>query len=150
MAWTCPQCGWKDKPSHHKYYASKGLTRPSCEACNPSFKQRLPGLRRDLIIGAFSNSYMGYGPLASLPYIPLVMLLPVTVLFWVHGTVASVLSLLLFIAGWFANTYIATRVGESIRHRLLGGSSIFALVIGYYAPLLLVLAVTLILAPFFI
>ncbi|QYJ84038.1 hypothetical protein [Shewanella aegiceratis] len=150
MAWTCPQCGWKDKPSQHKYYASKGLARPCCEVCNPSFKQRLPGLRRDLIIGAFSNTYMGYGPLASLPYIPLVMLLPVTILFWVHGTAAIVLSLLLFITGWLSNTYIATKVGELIRHRLQRGRSIYGLVLGYYAPLLLVLVAALILAPFFI
>ncbi|QYK14551.1 hypothetical protein K0I63_08750 [Shewanella rhizosphaerae] len=150
MAWTCHQCGWKDKSSQHKYYASKGLARPSCEVCNPSFKQRLPGLWRDLIIGSFSNTYMGYGPLASLPYIPLVMLLPVTVLFWVHGTAAIVLSLLLFIAGWLSNAYIATKVGELIRQRLQRGRSIYGLVLGYYAPLLLVLVAALILALFFI
>ncbi len=99
---------------------------------------------------------MGYGPLASLPYIPLVMLLPVTVLFWVHGTMAIMFSLLLFITGWLSNAYIATKVGELIRQRLQRGSSIYGLVLGYYAPLflmlvlVLVLVAALILAPFFI
>ena len=139
MAYTCPKCGWKHKPSQDNYYRVKGLAKPICEDCNPSTRQRVSALIKAMVIGAFSNTYMGFGPLASIAYLPVVMLLPAPVFFVFQESAANLLGLLLFLAAWLVNTNIATRVGDSIRHRLLRGRPIVGLVLAYYAPLGLLL-----------
>ncbi|MBF4326619.1 hypothetical protein EAY16_14670, partial [Vibrio anguillarum] len=114
MAYTCPKCGWKHKPSQEKYYRSKGLVKPICEDCNPSLKQKLNRMLRVSIVNLFSNTYMGYGPFASIPYIPVVLLIPAGLMYFSQGGVANVMSVLCFLIGWVANSYVATKVGDKL------------------------------------
>ncbi|ASW82851.1 hypothetical protein EAY27_20670 [Vibrio anguillarum] len=138
MAYTCPKCGWKHKPSQEKYYRSKGLVKPICEDCNPSLKQKLNRMLRVSIVNLFSNTYMGYGPFASIPYIPVVLLIPAGLMYFSQGGVANVMSVLCFLIGWVANSYVATKVGDKLRVRLFRGKSVCLIIFGYYTPLLLI------------
>lgn len=138
MAYTCPKCGWKHKPSQEKYYSSKGLERPKCKDCNPSLKQNLNRMLRISLINSFSNTYMGYGPLASIPYIPVLMLIPAGVMHFFQGSIASVISILCFLIGWVSNSYVATKVSDQLSARLHRGKPVCFIIFGYYAPLLFI------------
>jgi len=139
MAFTCPKCGWKHKASQEKYAQSRGLSQPVCEDCNPSLKQKISAMRKAFIISAFSDSYMGYGPLASIPYVPLVLLFSAAMAYVTQGAMAVFLSIFCLLAGYVSNSCIATKVGDSIRYRLLRGQPICFIILGYYAPLILIM-----------
>lgn len=138
MAYTCPKCGWKHKPSQEKYCSSKGLGKTICEDCNPSLKQKLNSILRVSIVNSFSNTYMGYGPLASIPYVPVVLLIPTGLMYFFQGGMANVMSVLCFLIGWVSNSYVATKVGDKLRARLFRGKSVCLIVFGYYTPLFLI------------
>lgn len=138
MAYTCPKCGWKHKPSQERYYRAKGLEKPICEDCNPSLKQKLASIRKVSIVNAFSNTYMGYGPLASIPYTPVILLIPAGLTYFFQGGVANILSFLCFLLGWVGNYYVATKVGDKLRIRLFRGEPVCLIILGYYTPLLLI------------
>ncbi len=138
MAYTCPKCGWKHKPSQEKYYSSKGLKKPTCEDCNPSLKQKLDRMLKVSIVNSFSNTYMGYGPLASIPYIPVVLLIPSGLTYFLQGSLANIISFLFFLVGWVGNSYVASKVGDKLSDRLLRGEPVRLIIFGYYAPLLLI------------
>lgn len=138
MAYTCPKCGWKHKPSQEKYYSSKRLKKPRCEDCNPSLKQKLDRMLKVSIVNSFSNTYMGYGPLASIPYIPVVLLIPSVLIYFFQGSLANIISFLCFLVVWVGNSYVASKVGDKLRARIFRGESVCLIIFGYYTPLLLI------------
>ena len=135
MAYTCAKCGWKHKVSQRKYYQSRGLTRPICEDCNPSMSQKVKRAHKAFLVDAFSTFYMGYGPLASIPYVPIIMLLSVLVAYVSSQKIQLLTSFVFFLVGYVANLHIATEVGDKIRRRLIEGRSVRTILVVYYSPL---------------
>ncbi len=82
---------------------------------------------------------MGYGPLASIPYTPVVLLIPAVLMFFFQSGVANILSILCFLVGWVGNSYMATKVGDKVKARLFRGESVSLIVFGYYTPLFLII-----------
>lgn len=138
MAYTCPKCGWKHKPSQEKYYQSRGLPKPTCIDCNPSFSQKVKKRYVAFVIGSFTNTYIGYGPLASIPYFPVLFLLSIGVAFASSQALSIVLSFIFFITGYIGCAIITQYVGEKIGQRLARDQPIFKLVIAYYLPLFVI------------
>lgn len=134
MAYTCPKCGWKHKPSQEKYYKTRGWKQPTCEDCNPSRAHKLKNLQKRFIINSFSTTYIGYGPLASVPYIPLVMLLPISVLYFSQGVMANILSFVVFLVGFLVNANVAVKVGDKLHRKLIRGEPVYLTLLGYYSP----------------
>ena len=141
MAYTCSKCGWKHKPSHERYYQSRGLSQPNCVECNPSSSQQMRKRYVAFVVGSFSNTYMGYVPLASIPYIPVIMLLSVVAAIISPQKLSVPLSFLCFIAGYIAIGYSARKAGKRISLRLAQGQSVVKIVLGYYVPLCFTLIV---------
>ncbi len=133
MALTCTKCGWKDKQSQYKYYKSRGLNQPVCVDCNPSLNHRLT----KLVVSAFTYRRFG-GPPASLLYLPVAFMLAVfTPIFIFEGIIANIAIYILLVIALIANSEIALKVGNRMVCRLIRSQPIYPLVLGYYAPLLL-------------
>lgn len=141
MGYACAKCGWKDKPSHERYYRSRGLSQPNCIDCNPSAAQKRQKRYVDFVVGLFSKTYLGYVPLASIPYLPLVMLLTVAIALIVPAKLNIILSLLAWIGGYITVGYSAVNAGKRIKIRLDKGQSVAKVIFGYYFPLIVVVIV---------
>ena len=135
MAYTCPECGHKDKPSQDKYYKKTNTIRPNCRLCNPTFKQKTRKRWNHFLVSAFSSMPMGYTPLASLPYIPVVILLAVAAMFIAPNDVAYFVGFICIILSYLCNVRIAQKVADVLRYRLLRGLRIRWIIVIYYTPL---------------
>lgn len=138
MAYTCPKCGWKHKPSQEKYYQSRGLTQPSCIDCNPTLSQKARKVFFSGLHGSFSNTYMGRGPIASIFYLPVLMLLSVSVAFISPKKLEIIFSFLFFVGSYVATGVITQRVGDIIGKRIIAGKPVSKIVLAYYCPLILI------------
>lgn len=138
MAYTCPKCGWKHKPSQEKYYQSRGLTKPTCIDCNPSRSQRARKMFLSGLHASFSNTYTGGGPIASILYLPVLMVLSALVAFISPKKLEIIFCILFFIGSYVATGAITQRVGDIIGKRIVEGKSVSKIVLAYYCPLILI------------
>lgn len=146
VSYKCSECGWSDKPSHKKYSAKRGLSRPICSLCNPSLEQKVKSKFKNLphrLMYTFFYGYRARPPVASIPYVVvlfflLMYLIPKKVITFFGE---DVVLLIVWLISFVLLSYGSMSFAKLLKTRMDNKVPYFWLVLIFYLPLIIIISV---------